>query len=189
MIKLELKGSVIKVALLNCSECGNEVSENDNVCQNCGNPLNQNVLNMETTNIFNQQQTRLNNQELLLCDECGKEVNKEDDACQNCGNLLSTNENEKNEITENIKKIKEAANIICVLVKVVAVILFFVAFICIFQYGDGPGFALLFGIMGGILFVISNFIKAFIMWKAYMLETNYIISKNTEFERNGINKL
>jgi len=177
------------MALINCSECGNQVNEGDNVCQNCGNPLNQNVFNTEVTNKFNQEQEESTIQK-ILCDKCGNQVNESDNICQNCGNLLSTfNETEQNEILENVEKIKVAADTINILLKGMSVILFLIGFIYMFQYGDGPTFAIFFGIIGFILLIISNFIKVFIKWKAYMLETNYKISINTENDKNGFNKL
>ena len=150
------------MALIKCAKCGKEISDNAPDCIYCGNLLNQNMFN-----------------------------NENDSVSQNCGNPLPVfEETETNEIMENIEKIKEAANIIDILLKVVAVILFIVGFFCLFGWGDiYEVIAICCGITGPILLVISNFIKPFIKWKAYMLETNYKISKNTECEKNGFNKL
>lgn len=172
------------MALINCSECGNQVNENDSVCSNCGNQLNQNMFNTNTTNIFNQPQEETTTQK-LLCSECGNQVNKNDSVCSNCGNPLSIlKTTETNEITKNIETIKKTANVVDILLKVVAVIFFVVGVLCLFGWDDEVIVIAIFcGIIGAILLVVSNFIGAFIKWKAYMLETNYGILKNMECER------
>ena len=128
---------------------------------------------------------------LLNCSECGNQVNENDNVCQNCGNSLSTfKETQSNEIIENIEKIKEAANIIDILLKIVAILLLVIGFFCLLGWDDEViAIAISCGITGIFLLIMSNFVEAFIKWKAYMLETNYRIVKNTECEKNGFNKL
>lgn len=178
------------MALLNCSECGNQVNENDSVCQNCGNPLNQNMFNTNTTNVFNQQQEETTTQK-LLCSECGNQVNENDSVCQNCGNPLSAFI--ENEILENVEKIKTTADIVKLFFKILAYISLIVGFISILSGMENGSSYVVLGIscciMGGILLFVSSIIETFIKWKAYMLETNYKIVKNTECEKNGTNKL
>ena len=175
------------MALINCSECGNQVNKNDSICQNCGNPLNQNMFNTNATNIFNQPQEETTTQK-LKCSECGNQVNENDSICSNCGCPLI-----QNEITENIEKIKATADTVKLFLKLLSYISLIVGIISVlFGLENGSSYAIL-GILcciiGGILLFVSSVIETFIKWKAYMLETNYKIVKNTECEKNGIDKL
>ena len=150
------------MALIKCAKCGKEISDNAPDCIYCGNLLNQNMFNNENDSVWS-----------------------------NCNNPLSTFR--ENEIIENIAKIKETADIVKIFFKISASISLVVGFVSIlFGIENGSSFVVL-GIscciMGGILLFVSSIIETFIKWKAYMLETNYKIVKNTECEKNGFIKL
>jgi len=182
------------MSLIKCPECGKDISNEAPDCIYCGNPLNQNMFNTNTTNVFNQQQEETTTQK-LLCSECGNQVNENDSVCENCGNPLSAFI--ENEILENVEKIKTTADIVKLFFKILAYISFIAGIIILIpsfddiEYGDFTllGLAILCCVIGGILLFISSIIETFIKWKAYMLETNYKIVKNTECEKNGTNKL
>lgn len=183
------------MSLIKCPECGKDISNKAPDCIYCGNPLNQNMFNTNTTNVFNQQQEETTTQK-LLCSECGNQVNENDSVCQNCGNPLSAfieNEILENEILENVEKIKRTADIVKLFYKILADISLIVGFISILSGMENGSSYVVLGIscciMGGILLFVSSIIETFIKWKAYMLETNYKIVKNTECEKNGTNKL
>ena len=53
------------MALINCPECGNEVSDQAAVCPNCG--------------------VSIKKQEVAFCSKCGKEIDKEAVICPLCG--------------------------------------------------------------------------------------------------------
>ena len=174
------------MALIKCAKCGKEISDEAPDCIYCGNLLNQNIFNTD----FNQSKEQTTTHK-LLCSECGNQISENDSVCQNCGNPLSAFK--ENEIIENIEKIKETADIVKIFFNISASISLIVGFISIlFCMENGSSYMVL-GIsccvMGSVLLFVSSIIETFIKWKAYMLETNYKIVKNTEYEKNGTNKL
>ncbi len=58
------------MALINCPECGKEISDKAQVCPNCGVPLDNYV---------------------IVCPDCGQEISNKANACPNCGRPISDN--------------------------------------------------------------------------------------------------
>lgn len=177
-----------------CSNCGKQINENNKFCENCGNQVNEKMFNTEDKNIFTEQ-TKENYVLIRTCGSCGKKISDIDTVCHHCGALVNeentkfdyTNEEfeEENtdEIINNIETIKKAADIVKTLFIILAVLCFFASFVSLVNIENDEFFVLfflVFGIAGAIILVISRFIEAFIKWKAYMLQTNYGILKNTE---------
>lgn len=187
-----------------CSNCGKQINENNKFCENCGNQVNEKMFNTEDKNIFTEQ-TKKNYVLVRTCGSCGNKISDIDTVCHHCGAPVNeentkfdyTNEEieEENtdEIINNIETIKKAADIVKTLFIILAVLCFFASFVSLVNLADGNEYFiipfLVFGIAGAIILVISRFIEAFIKWKAYMLQTNYGILKNTEHTKNEINKL
>ena len=57
------------MALINCNECGNQISDKATNCVHCGCPI---FLEKEVA-------------EKIICNECGNQINKDDKICKNCG--------------------------------------------------------------------------------------------------------
>jgi len=56
------------MALINCSECGKQVSEKASSCPNCGNPINKtSVIQQISSNVTD---TVTNNENLMCCPKC-----------------------------------------------------------------------------------------------------------------------
>lgn len=76
------------MALIKCSECGQEISDKASACPNCGCPVIQ--------------------KKQYKCIECGHEVSENDTICPNCGyplqNDLNNNDDIKTNETSNIQK-------------------------------------------------------------------------------------
>lgn len=153
------------MALIKCSECGNEISDEEERCVYCFCPIEEqhsleNKLMINKTNDINKLSNKVKSDML-------KEKNKL--------------KNER-EILNNISRIKNVAKGVN--------ILFWIMF-CIFMIssvfftivsipsGDMIGIIFLFlSILLAVIFcVLAYTIPPFIKWKAYMLETNYYIYK------------
>lgn len=65
------------MALINCPECGKEISEGSKFCIHCGYPLDEDNNTILTVND--------NEYDLLICPECGHDVSETADICPNCG--------------------------------------------------------------------------------------------------------
>ncbi len=61
------------MALIKCTECGHEVSENASSCPNCGSPI----------------------EKEIVCSECGEKLGPNDRACPKCGCPAIANSNKK----------------------------------------------------------------------------------------------
>lgn len=75
------------MALINCSECGKEVSENATTCPNCGNPINKKGVNAKTTAplpppTYEQIPKK-------ICKHCKAEIPKVAKVCPNCNKKQS----------------------------------------------------------------------------------------------------
>ena len=54
------------MALINCSECGKQISDKASTCPNCGNPIIESAINQAVT----QNDTFTNNENLSHCPKC-----------------------------------------------------------------------------------------------------------------------
>lgn len=61
-----------------CNICGAEITETDNFCENCGNPIG------ETQNVTMHKKKN--------CDVCGEEIDGDANFCKNCGNPIVENQ-------------------------------------------------------------------------------------------------
>jgi uncharacterized membrane protein YvbJ len=61
--------------LINCSECGKQVSDKASNCPSCGNPIS------------------VNSESKKFCTECGKQISEKDVVCPFCGNPANDNGN------------------------------------------------------------------------------------------------
>ena len=82
------------MALVNCSNCGKEVSDKAKICPSCGYQLNNDVIIEETH---------------VICTDCGLKIPYNLDTCPKCGHPVSLLIDNKNE-DDNIAT--ETANII-----------------------------------------------------------------------------
>lgn len=89
------------MAMINCPECGQEISDKAKKCIHCGKVLVEEVVPKR------------------FCSDCGKEVSLDDKECPHCGCPL---EDEKVEETVTIKKKKVNAKKIIIPVAIIAVI-------------------------------------------------------------------
>lgn len=74
------------MALINCPECGKEISDQAVSCPNCGTPIN------------------IQKKEQKYCKHCGEQIDKECVICPKCGKQvedLNTTSNDKNIIINN----------------------------------------------------------------------------------------
>jgi len=78
--------------LINCSECGKQVSDKASNCPSCGNPIS------------------VNSESKIFCTECGKQISEKDVVCPFCGNPAkdSGNINGNKSFERNIANGKEA---------------------------------------------------------------------------------
>ena len=91
------------MALINCPNCGKEVSDKAKACPNCEHKLIENVDEKKES--------------IIICDDCGFEIPLDNEACPNCGCPISTegeaNSNstpQKVEITSvNLPTVKKSA--------------------------------------------------------------------------------
>ena len=67
------------MALINCSECGNKVSDKAKACPYCGCPI----------------------EKLMVCPECGKSINEGNNFCDQCGCELNLANGDDNQISNN----------------------------------------------------------------------------------------
>lgn len=67
------------MALINCSECGKEISDKATHCVYCGCPV-ENIESTTTSNIIKE-----NNVSVIKCIECGEEVSDTENICIHCG--------------------------------------------------------------------------------------------------------
>ena len=63
------------MALINCPQCGKEISDKASFCPQCG---------FELTNA-NSEKNEDDNLKVLVCEECGKEISEDENFCPNCG--------------------------------------------------------------------------------------------------------
>jgi hypothetical protein len=89
------------MALINCSECGHQISDKSTSCVKCGSP-----------NIQNTTKTK--------CFECGVELEKDEKICKNCGVDQNINEETKSE-TINLVSTKPKSGISKILPKLILV--------------------------------------------------------------------
>jgi RNA polymerase subunit RPABC4/transcription elongation factor Spt4 len=69
----EPRNELIQMALIACSECGNEVSERAAACPQCGNPI-----------------ASEPPMALIACNECGNEISERAETCPQCGNPIAS---------------------------------------------------------------------------------------------------
>ena len=168
------------MALINCSQCGKEISDMATDCIHCG-------------CIIEKVEKK------MVCSECGSQVYSKSNVCNYCGSpnineINTTNSNSmlknkmsscrEREILSNVSKIESIAVIIKVFLIILLGICIFLMFFCIANCVDNSdnfgSIVLLFlsiismAIIGIVMYSLDTFIK----WKAYMLETNYYIYKN-----------
>ncbi len=79
LISFESRTKKRGMALINCSECGQNVSDKASICPHCGNPL--------TPKVF--------------CDECGNELTPDDKVCPKCGCPVPTKADTSTQNTNN----------------------------------------------------------------------------------------
>ena len=123
------------MAIIECSECGKEISDKSRSCIHCGNPI----------------------ERKIKCKECGKEYNINNKICPHCGYKINKT-NEK--IKENKNKVKNSDNyraniIICFLVPIIGIIMF-----CI-NRNEKPKEALHYLIASFILPILVSIIAVF----------------------------
>ncbi|MBQ7874205.1 MAG: zinc-ribbon domain-containing protein [Oscillospiraceae bacterium] len=100
------------MALIQCKNCGNEISDKALVCPNCGEKLIEEV------------------KEVVLCEECGTEIPEDAESCPKCGCPIAkkTNDSQKVEITgvkiQNSPKTKKYVITAVIAVIVIALIAF-----------------------------------------------------------------
>lgn len=94
------------MASINCSQCGNQVNDNDSICPNCRNQLNQNIFNTDATNIFTQPQEE-NQTNKLIYNEYENQTNENDNMNSNYDTLIS----KKDDVITTINNIDNIANI------------------------------------------------------------------------------
>lgn len=144
--------------LINCSNCGREMRTDAIDCIYCGHPLKENTIFMNEEPIKQPVPNHNQTMQSLKCDE--------------------------QEVLTNIQNIKKIAKVL----KVFFIILLgFFALLTVFllfsflSYPDDEMIGMLIislvatGIVGVIMYCLDTFIK----WKAYMLQTNYYIYKNS----------
>ena len=64
------------MSLINCRNCGHEISDKCKICPHCKNPVVKET-DLESENTLNGT--------IVICDECGRECNCEDEVCNYCG--------------------------------------------------------------------------------------------------------
>jgi len=84
------------MALINCSECGHQISDKAPNCVKCGSPNSPKI-------------------DLVICFECGFEIEKDEKSCKNCGAIqpikvakpieTKVNENSKSGISKSLPKV------------------------------------------------------------------------------------
>ena len=93
------------MALINCPNCGNQVSDKAEKCPKCGKKLNENK---------------------RVCSECGTELNEDEKACSNCGYVLSHTESNNDRRSLKSNSLKKKIGFLCVGI-VVAMVIFSLA--------------------------------------------------------------
>lgn len=78
------------MAVINCPQCGKEISDEASFCPQCG---------FKLTNT-DSEKFEENNLKVLVCEKCGKEISEDEKFCTNCGCPVTkkdgSSENEKN---------------------------------------------------------------------------------------------
>ena len=113
---------------------------------------------------------------LIKCEECGNKVNETDSVCQTCGNPLSPL---ANEVLKNIDKIKIGASLVRKIFIMDGIMCIILTFFLTITTDVSTTLSTCLGASGVFLIVLSPFIEAYINSKAYMLEINYQILRNT----------
>ena len=90
------------MALINCPNCGNQVSDKAEKCPKCGEKLNENK---------------------RVCSECGTELNEDEKVCSNCGYVQSHTENNNDRRSLKSNSSKKKIGFLCVGI-IVAIVIF-----------------------------------------------------------------
>ena len=95
------------MGLIQCPECGKEISDKADVCIGCGFPIKKYVENRENySESKNEEQTTVDDG-IIVCKSCGEKNKKGDTYCKSCGTKLTDSENIMFELTDDKKKVSK----------------------------------------------------------------------------------
>lgn len=99
------------MALMNCPECGREISDKAEVCIGCGFPV-QKYLE-EQKQLLEEQRILEEKNKKVPCPYCGEPCNQDDDYCDECGMRLTDYAKKvtREEIEDNVEEQKEFSGI------------------------------------------------------------------------------